>query len=232
MHTQGGTLSYMAPEIWGYICRDDAKPTACLAYTNAVDIWAAGIISIQLLTGRVIFNKTQDLRQYVTGKFAIPNSLFDENSIGEEARDFARRTIAPKPEDRPSATNCLEYPWLQKGTFKADNATPNTFESSKLLGAIYQAQTQTPRLPEQKLTVSGKPPSENRNRASLNPNDIIASSRNWITPLSATVAYRYRSVSWEDMRHRRHEADVAVAHFRPSYCLHDNGFHAPHDAEK
>lgn len=80
-YTQVGTLDYMAPEIL-----DQHKS----AYTEAVDVWAVGIIVYELLYGKAPFSDP-DFERSCTNITSCKLPL--SNDVSEHVQDFLRRVL-------------------------------------------------------------------------------------------------------------------------------------------
>lgn len=103
-----GTPWYQAPEQ----LRSEVVP--------ASDVWAAGVMCHQLLTGRFPFD---DKKSPYSPSLALVwrSILLDEvdfnrsywDGISEEARDFVRMLLNKDPTQRPTAKQALKHPWLQ-----------------------------------------------------------------------------------------------------------------------
>ena len=109
LHTLTGTAAFTAPEVFGFVQRDNRSNSS---YTNAVDIWSLGVLTFLMLTGETLFKDPYRLCQYVGGSFKFPLDFLCKNEVSEQGRVFIRSLMAPKPEDRPEAKECLEHPWL------------------------------------------------------------------------------------------------------------------------
>jgi len=84
-----GTAEYVAPEIL----------EGCEETTTSVDLWSIGVMTFQLLTGRVPFKgKTEYLtmQEVLKGKYAYPTST----SISQNAKDFIDKLLVKNPEER------------------------------------------------------------------------------------------------------------------------------------
>uniref|UniRef100_A0A667X4X9 mitogen-activated protein kinase n=1 Tax=Myripristis murdjan TaxID=586833 RepID=A0A667X4X9_9TELE len=85
-------------------------------YTKAIDMWAAGCILAEMLTGRMLFAGThlQDLLQFVPGP--IPLVLTQTYSLSplHSAVDFLERILTFNPVDRLTAKSALSHPFLKQ----------------------------------------------------------------------------------------------------------------------
>ncbi|GIL78391.1 hypothetical protein Vretimale_7737 [Volvox reticuliferus] len=103
-----GTPWYMAPET----LRGEWSPGS--------DIWAAGVMAYQLLSGRFPFDdKKNPFAPAITAIWrSVLNDPLDFNhpcwgAISAEARDFCRLLLSREVGARPSAREALKHPWLQ-----------------------------------------------------------------------------------------------------------------------
>ena len=108
LQTYCGTPQYMAPEVI----------MGAGQYSLKVDCWGLGVILYILLSGTPPFSEKrhvkQDLKQQiVSANYTFP-STFDK--ISPEAKDLIQRCIKVKPDDRISADEIMNHPWLQKDT--------------------------------------------------------------------------------------------------------------------
>lgn len=111
LRTVTGTPAFTAPEVLGY---GDIDDDTYASYTNAVDIWAVGVIAFLILTGETLFRDRRRLASYANQKMEFPIDTLDRLSIGEDAINFVRISMAPKPQHRPNAKESLDHPWFQE----------------------------------------------------------------------------------------------------------------------
>ena len=97
-----GTIYYMAPEIM------------YKSYDSKVDIWSCGVIAYILLSGTPPFDgeTDDDIEAAIKkGKFSFRGRVWNE--VSDEALDFIQELLTYSPEDRPTAEQALQHPWLQ-----------------------------------------------------------------------------------------------------------------------
>ena len=107
-----GTPWFMAPE------------TLSNEVYKASDIWSAGVMAYQLLTGKFPFNDKRNpyepaLSQVWKSILTEPLNMSEARwkNISPEARDFVAKLLDKDPAKRPTAQEALKHPWL-KGTIK------------------------------------------------------------------------------------------------------------------
>jgi len=107
-----GTPQYIAPEIVVGAGIPEAK-----AYSVKVDCWSLGVILYILLSGTPPFSEERtcglDLRrQILQADYVFYPQLFD--SISAKAKDLISKLLVVNPEDRISADQILQHPWIQE----------------------------------------------------------------------------------------------------------------------
>ena len=104
--TEGGTRDYVAPEV-GYDARRETSE-----YTNAIDIWALGCITHEMLTQAVPFRCLRELTQYCSCP-KLPRDTMLAKNISKSGIKFVERALAYPPERRITASEALELEWLR-----------------------------------------------------------------------------------------------------------------------
>ena len=112
-----GTPQYIAPEV--IMGAGVFGPVAARPYSLKVDCWGLGVILYILLSGTPPFSEErrvqQDLKQQIlTANYTFYPSLFDNITL--EAKDLIKRCLKVKPDERISADEIMNHPWLQKDT--------------------------------------------------------------------------------------------------------------------
>ncbi|CAB3983866.1 serine threonine- kinase DCLK1-like isoform X3 [Paramuricea clavata] len=113
-----GTPTYVAPEIL-----DES------GYELKADVWAAGVITYILLCGFPPFrsNDQEELFDMIlSGDYEFLSPFWD--NISQSAKDLISRMLLINPNERYSARDSLNHPWIQGHTAK-DTNLQSTFAS-------------------------------------------------------------------------------------------------------
>ena len=104
--TEGGTRDYVAPEVGIDTRRETSE------YTNAIDIWALGCITYEMLTQTLPFQGWRELSVYCSSP-KLPRYTMLSKGISKHGIEFVERALAYPPERRITAREALELEWLQ-----------------------------------------------------------------------------------------------------------------------
>lgn len=107
MNKISGTPYYIAPEV------------LFEKYDEKCDIWSCGIIMYIMLCGYPPFNGENDdeiLGKIKIGKFTFPEEEWD--NVTDEARDLIKKMLTFNPNERYSASDCLNHSWFKQNNNK------------------------------------------------------------------------------------------------------------------
>ena len=96
-----GTPYYIAPEVLNK------------NYNSKCDIWSCGVITYILLSGMPPFNGQSDqeiMKKVRAGSFSFDDKVW--NNISDNCKDFISKLLTYKPEERPTASEALQHPWI------------------------------------------------------------------------------------------------------------------------
>jgi len=101
-----GTPSYMAPELWSH-CDEEY-------YTSAVDMWAIGVVTFILLSGRRPFHhRNREVKRRMIRHDPLVFEGGNWEVTSEAARDFCRKLMHKEPRKRMSAALAIRHPWIR-----------------------------------------------------------------------------------------------------------------------
>jgi len=103
--TACGTPYYVAPEV-----------LLAQGYREEVDMWSIGVITYFLLAGFPPFmaeSLPEIVELIVKCDYNFPAPYWNE--VSAEAKDFVKKLLVIKTEDRMTAAGALEHPWLMNG---------------------------------------------------------------------------------------------------------------------
>lgn len=130
--TSGGTTAYYAPERFGEIT----------VVTPAMDMWSAGVILYILLTSSHPFDvdgtsTDEEIQDCVCALSETSSPVFAQG-VSLAAQDVLAGLLAIDPQDRTSASNLLQHPWILEHcqpSIKTDStSTANVSQKNNILG--------------------------------------------------------------------------------------------------
>ncbi|KAJ8124518.1 hypothetical protein O1611_g9122 [Lasiodiplodia mahajangana] len=104
LQTHVGTLGYMAPEVF----------EANNSYSVSVDIWAIGIIAIELLLKQHPLPYVSDLFKLVHGAIPLITDTETGAFLSEDCRHFVRGLLNTNSATRPTANAALSHSWMEE----------------------------------------------------------------------------------------------------------------------
>ncbi|KAL9141269.1 hypothetical protein ABFS82_14G091800 [Erythranthe guttata] len=98
-----GTPYWMAPEVVNQ--RNHG-------YGRAADIWSLGCTVLEMLTGHIPYSHLEGMQAlFRIGRGELPPI---PNTLSKDAQDFILKCLQVNPEDRPTAAQLLEHPFVKK----------------------------------------------------------------------------------------------------------------------
>lgn len=120
-----GTPLYCSPEV---LTAD--------SYDEKVDLWAAGVLLYELLTGVRPFNSSHTrtvINMIIEGRMSYPDALWSH--ISPEAQHAVKWLLTRDPSARPSAAQALTHPWIAGTCGGSVGEAPIKNDLSSLRGA-------------------------------------------------------------------------------------------------
>lgn len=105
--TQTGTLSYMAPEVLGYVPGIEPHSSE---YTTAIDLWGLGCTLYRLVSGVVLFPLGPLLYEYCAGRISLP---LQPILLSDSGISFLKDILGAHPSRRPTAAQALKHQWIR-----------------------------------------------------------------------------------------------------------------------
>ncbi|KAK9815418.1 hypothetical protein WJX72_003374 [[Myrmecia] bisecta] len=125
LSAKAGTPFYVAPEVLKQ------------QYSLPADVWSAGVVAYQVLTGHLPFNDEDgaEISQMSTNRDVFRAILYSDidfvgppwDVISADAREFVQQLLQRNPDDRPTAAEALQHRWLQ------DDVPPDQLLSSSIV---------------------------------------------------------------------------------------------------
>ncbi|KAL2231439.1 mitogen-activated protein kinase kinase kinase 1 [Sesamum indicum] len=98
-----GTPYWMAPEVVNQRNR---------GYGRAADIWSLGCTVLEMLTGQIPYSHLEGMQAlFRIGRGELPPI---PNSLSRDAKDFILNCLQVNPDNRPTAAQLLEHPFVKK----------------------------------------------------------------------------------------------------------------------
>lgn len=127
MHSFKGTIHFMAPEVVDHAY-----------YSEKSDIWALGVMIMQMLTGRPPFIHYADRMQLMNFIRNLKQPPTLPPNISEELKEFLRNCLAIHPDDRMSSQELLQSKFILNDI--GENVSRSSSESfaQEQLSSVYE----------------------------------------------------------------------------------------------
>ena len=99
-----GTLPFISPEV----CRG-------VPYNHKTDIWAVGIMAIEMLDGQLPFDDNLNRQETVRMIASLKRPPTPHKSMSPTMTDFLKKCLAVDPSDRADAIELLNHPFIMAG---------------------------------------------------------------------------------------------------------------------
>ncbi|KAK1440324.1 hypothetical protein QVD17_06149 [Tagetes erecta] len=118
-----GTPYWMAPEV----VNNGSK-----GYGLAADIWSLGCAVLEMLTRKVPYSHLEGMQAlFRVGRGELPTM---PDTLSTEARDFILKCLQVNPNDRPTAVQLLDHPFLKRRTSMNFSPPPHCDKKGKRNG--------------------------------------------------------------------------------------------------
>jgi serine/threonine protein kinase len=119
LSTIKGTISYMAPELFGY----EPGSSYQVDY-QAADMWSLGEMAFRMLTKTATFPSHGSLFRYLARPDLFPSQELARQNSSEQAISFLQSLMRPAPEDRIRSVQALDHVWVQPCKVSGPTLTP------------------------------------------------------------------------------------------------------------
>lgn len=141
LRTMTGTHAYMAPEMFPYLVDDQEEHT----YTQAVDMWALGVMLYQMLTLEFVFGDQVPLHKYCKNRAAFPEAALHSERVTPVCVSFMKSLLRPLPSDRPASEAAISHAWLQETNIdSSQSVTGDAVSNARLV--IYDEPSDSDRI--------------------------------------------------------------------------------------
>jgi serine/threonine protein kinase len=125
LSTVKGTVSYMAPELFGH------EPGGSLELNyKAADMWSLGEMVYRMLTKTATFPSHGALFRYLARPDLFPSQQLAKHSASELVGSFIRSLMKPSPDERLHSDRALDHDWIQPCRLSAPAPAPSPIPTS------------------------------------------------------------------------------------------------------
>jgi len=119
-----GSPYWMSPEVI-------KSSNGASGYDHKADIWSLGITAIEMAETKPPLYDINPLRVIFVIPNRTPPTLKESEKWSDEFNDFVRLCLQKNPEDRPTAAQLLDHPFVKKAAATADDVIAELVEKSK-----------------------------------------------------------------------------------------------------
>ncbi|KAI9149998.1 kinase-like protein [Paramyrothecium foliicola] len=107
--TSIGTFGHMAPEVLGFYQNDELA----MAFPGSTDVWAIGIIAMEMLFKKLPFSSVEDIWRYVDGSTQLDFATDTPyGACTDSCQEFIEQLLSSDPAERATIRSAKIHEWL------------------------------------------------------------------------------------------------------------------------
>ncbi|KAJ2442464.1 Calmodulin-dependent protein kinase cmk2 [Coemansia sp. RSA 2424] len=130
LSTMCGSFGYAAPEV---LLRQ--------GHGKAVDVWSMGVVTFSILCGYSPFWRFKEPKPLMAAMLSDNVEFIDTYwwDISENAKDFIRRSLKSNPDERMTAREALQHPWLTGAPASTRDLLPDVLHNFNARATLRRA---------------------------------------------------------------------------------------------
>ncbi|KAJ2901114.1 Calmodulin-dependent protein kinase cmk2 [Coemansia aciculifera] len=130
LSTMCGSFGYAAPEV---LLRK--------GHGKAVDVWSMGVVTFSILCGYSPFWRFEEHKALMTAMLSDNIEFIDTYwwGISDNAKDFIRRSLKSNPDERMTAREALQHPWLTGESASTRDLLPDVLHNFNARATLRRA---------------------------------------------------------------------------------------------